>query len=496
MTSPEPPAPRPAASGPPPASGDASEPGQLAPNAIVVPAPLPQPAPTPAHGVRNPRDIIVRLLRNLGGRKEVEQYLKQYSSVESQQFAVIKLGGGVLEDQIDTVATSLSFLEQVGLYPIVVHGAGPQLDRALAEAGIETRRVDGLRHTPAEALDLLRRVFQQQNLELVEALEATGCRARPIATGVFQATPLDLDRYGYVGEIVEVDDTAVAASIRAGQMPILTSLATSPSGQLLNVNADAAARALALKFQPFKIIMLTPSGGLRDGHKQIISAVNLSEDYEPLMAEPWVSGGMRLKLQQIAALLAELPDTCSVSITSPDQLARELFTHGGAGTLVRRGERVLCHQSFAQVDRDRLRALLETCFGRQLAAGYFENKSCHRVYLSEGYRATAILTLEQGLVYLDKFAVTRKAQGEGLGGSVWARMRRENPALFWRAQSSNEINPWYFQQSDGSYRTDKWTVFWYGLRDFGDIKRCVDIALGLPPTLRAHGTEEPERSAP
>ena len=435
------------------------------------------------------RDTLVTLLRNMGGRKEVGDYLRHYSSVDLQKFAVIKIGGGILDDQLDGVAASLSYLHQVGLSPMVVHGAGPQLDRALSEAGVETPRVDGLRVTPPEALDVVRRVCQEQNLELVAALEARGCGARPIATGVFEASPLDHARCGLVGTVTGVDVKPVVASIAAGRLPIMTSLATSSTGQLLNVNADEAARALARTFEPHKIIFLTPTGGLLDHDGQIISAVNLAEDYEPLMANSWVNGGMRLKLQQIRDLLLELPISSSVSITSPSHLARELFTHRGAGTLVRRGETVSCHESFDSIDLQLLRELLESCFGRTLAPSYFEDKKCYRTYVSEGYRATAVLIEEAGLPYLDKFAVTRKAQGEGLGGSLWARMRRDTPKLFWRSRRTNDVNGWYFEQADGSYRSDQWTVFWYGMSDFGEIERCVAAALELPATLRDHGMD-------
>ncbi len=434
------------------------------------------------------RAALVKLLRTMGGRKEVEQYLRHYCSVDSQKFAVIKIGGGILDEQLESVAASLGFLQQVGLSPIVVHGAGPQLDRALEAAGIDCPRLDGLRVTPPQAIELVRRVCQEQNLALVAALEQHGCLARPITSGVFEAEPLDRARYGMVGEVSGVDDAAVVASLQAGQLPILTCLGTSRSGQILNANADSAARALAMRFEPHKIIFLTPSGGLLDQRGQLISAVNLSEDFEPLMKQPWVQRGMRLKLQQINALLDKLPSSSSVSITSPEQLARELFTHRGAGTLLRRGERISCHDSFDEVDQGRLRRLLESCFERQLAPNYFNDRSGYRLYLSEAYRATAILTQEAGLPYLDKFAVTHKAQGEGLGGSVWARMRRDNSSLFWRSQTRNEVNTWYFQQADGSYRTAKWTVFWYGLKDFAEISRCVEAALALPPTLRAHGS--------
>ncbi|MSP24469.1 MAG: acetylglutamate kinase [Myxococcales bacterium] len=433
------------------------------------------------------RDTLVKLLSNLGNKKEVEQYLRHYCSGESQRYAVVKIGGSVLFDQLDTVAASIAFLHQVGLMPIVLHGPGARLDPALAEAGLASPRKGGLRVVSVEALDVIRRVSQAENLALVEALEKQGCDCRPITSGVFEAEPLDLPRYGFLGGSANIDDAAVVASVRAGKLPVLTSLGSTRGGQLVYLNADMAARALARRFQPAKVIILTPAGGLVDEKGEIISAVNLAEDYERIMAQPWLDESSRIRLEQIHGMLHELPAESSVSLTLPDNLARELFTHRGAGTLVRRGERVVCFEGFEDIDRLRLQQLLESCFGRSLLPGYFDEKNFFRVYLTEDYRATAILTREAELPYLDKFGVTGKAQGEGLGSSVWTRMRQDNQKLFWRSQTVNDVNSWYFQQSEGSYRTPKWTVFWYGMQGFEEIERCVRTALALPPSLKDHG---------
>jgi acetylglutamate kinase len=182
-------------------------------------------------------------------------------------------------------------------------------------------------------------------------------------------------------------------------------------------------------------------------------------------------------------MLDELPPTSSVSVTSPENLAKELFTHRGAGTLVRRGERVRAYTSFKDVDAGRLRALLETCFGRALHPEYFEKKQPLVIYLADSYRATAIVTLEHGVPYLDKFAVTTEAQGEGIGGSIWKRLLREHPKLFWRARAQNPVNGWYAENAGGLYKTEKWWVFWCGMTDFSEIRRSVEHALSMPATL-------------
>lgn len=436
------------------------------------------------------RNTIIRLLQNIGSRKEVDQYLKQFASIDSKKFAVIKVGGGILQDELETLASSLTFLHRVGLYPIVIHGAGPQLNAALEEAGIETERIDGMRITPPATLEVARRVFQNETLRLVEALEKMGTHARPITNGVIEAKLLDVERFGLVGEITAIHTELIESSIRSGALPILGCLGETPAGQIVNINADVAARELAIAIEPFKIVFLTPTGGLLNQHNQLIDSINLAEDYDFLMQQDWVHSGMRLKLQEIKQLLDKLPLESSVSITTPGQLARELFTHRGSGTLVRRGEAVVCHDSMKNVDQERLRELLEACFGRKLTENYFDSKPFHRIYLTESYRATAVITLEGGIPYLDKFGVTQKAQGEGLGQSMWQRMKQENPRLFWRARSENPINSWYFQEAEGTYRSGAWTVFWYGLSGFEEIQRCVDIALNMPATLHAHAVSE------
>ena len=163
---------------------------------------------------------------------------------------------------------------------------------------------------------------------------------------------------------------------------------------------------------------------------------------------------------------------------------------------MRRGEKVSRHDGWSLIDTPRVKHLLEECFARVLDNGYFLEKDVYRVYLAESYRAAAILTLEDGVPYLDKFAVTTEAQGEGIGGSIWQRMRKENPKLFWRSRATNAINPWYAQNADGLYKTDKWWVFWCGMSGFGEIQRSVERALAMPATFHDRASAPPIAAAP
>jgi acetylglutamate kinase len=434
------------------------------------------------------RQTIVRLLSGMGSAREVSQYLKRFSQLDAARFAVVKVGGAVLRDDLAALVSSLAFLQDVGLTPIVVHGAGPQLDAELAKAGIDKRTVDGLRVTSPEALAVVRRVFHAQNLALVEALQAQDARATSIVTGVFEAGYVDRDALGLVGNVQRVELAPIRASLQAGSIPVIASLGETAGGQILNVNADFAANALVRELQPYKIVFLTGTGGLLDGDGRIIDSINLSTEYDHLMAQPWLDGGMRLKLEQVKHLLDGLPPASSVSITRPVELARELFTHKGSGTLVRLGERVLQAESWDQLDLPRLRTLVESAFGRTLAPDYFERTRLHRAYVSEHYRTAIILTREelapgQWATYLDKFAVLEEAQGEGLGRAVWQVMREQVPALFWRSRRGNPVNAFYFAECDGCLKQPDWKVFWYGFDDLAAIGACVAHCSARPATL-------------
>ena len=424
------------------------------------------------------RQVVHELLAQLGSSREARQYLKEFSSTNQARFAMVKVGGGILLDHLDELTSALAFLHRLGLIPVVLHGAGPQLDQALAEAGIETQRHDGLRVTTEAVMSVARPLMYKENLRLVEALENRGIRARSIQHGVFQCAFLDRDRFGLVGEVEKVDLDAVESAVRGGAVPVLTCLGESPSGQVLNINADIATRELVWKLRPHKVIFLSPTGGLLDRQGRIISAVSLTNDYQALMQQPWVHSGMRLKLQQINEMLQNLPDDTSVSITSSAQLTRELFTYRGAGTLVRKGEAITVQRSPDSETLAGVIRLVEQSFGRTLRNDWFEQLVKPLVLSSESGRAAAIITHGiDGLPYLDKFIVTPEAQGEGLGAAVWQVVRARFPSLYWRSRNTNPITPWYFQQADSSNRCGQWVVFTLGIDDALQRERCMADAL-------------------
>lgn len=120
----------------------------------------PPPSAAARSGARDvTRSVIVQLLQNIGSKKEVEQYLRYYSSIDTSRFAVIKVGGGILLEEMDTLVSSVSFLFDCGLTPVIIHGAGPQLNDSLKAKGVVSDYIGGMRITTPEILRTARQVF-------------------------------------------------------------------------------------------------------------------------------------------------------------------------------------------------------------------------------------------------------------------------------------------------------------------------------------------------
>jgi len=425
--------------------------------------------------MRDTRQTIVQLLSNVSDGREVHTYLQRFSELDKTRFAVIKIGGAILRDRLEETAASLALLHTVGLTPIVIHGGGPQLDEKLESDGVVSEKVDGLRVTTPEVLDAARAVFTEQNIRLVEAIRAQGVDAHGLTQGVFDAEFVDSDRYHLVGEPTSVHLDLLRSIVESGAIPILTCLGVAPGGQMVNINADAATRILVHATQPMKIIFLVDSGGLLDTEGNVIEWINLATDYDQLMSADWVHSGMRLKLNEIKRLLDDSPRTTSVSITRPSALARELFTHSGDGTLVRKGEQILTLVDKQHVDPHRLVRLIQSAFAQELLPNWWESVHLLSAYISESYRAAAVVAELDEFVYLDKFAIDETARGEGLARTVWDHMVKDFPRLVWRSRSDNEFNVFYERESDGRVRTGQWTIYWKGVTDFDVVGRAVKI---------------------
>ncbi|KAI3326989.1 hypothetical protein HD806DRAFT_485663 [Xylariaceae sp. AK1471] len=419
------------------------------------------------------RAAVIQVLNNVGSKREVQQYLSHFSSVSSQQFAVIKVGGAILTEYLDELCSSLSFLYHVGLFPIIVHGAGPQLNKLLEDAGVEPEFEEGIRITDGKTLGIARRLFLDENLKLVQRLEQMGVRARPITSSVFTADYLNKEKWKFVGKITNVNEEPIQTAIQNGYLPILTSMAETTEGQILNVNADVAAGELARKLEPLKVVYLSEKGGLFNGDMQKISAINLDEEFADLMSQPWCKFGTRLKIKEIKELLDNLPRSSSVAIIHPADLQKELFTDSGAGTLIRRGDKLMTASSVSDfADVDKLKEVLvrdrEVRDARSTVDRYLEflKERKFKAFFDEPMKALAVIlesSADGPYATLATLTITKSGWLTNVADNLFAAIQKEYPSLVWTVKSDDENLTWFFDKADGSLVRGNDVMFWYGI---------------------------------
>jgi acetylglutamate kinase len=271
---------------------------------------------------------------------------------------------------------------------------------------------------------------------------------------------------GGLARLVEAADPAGAAEIaRRGRIPIV----------LCAGDGDLAALAAAVATR--KVVLLGSHARIVRGG-EAISIVDVTSEYDELVAPGALSPAHRRLLERARALLDGVPHPMAVAVTSPLDLLRELFTVRGAGTLVRRGTQVSVHTDLAAVDRARLAALVEAAFGRALRSDFFA-RPIERIYIAGDYRGAAVVSPSTHGAYLTKLAVDAPARGEGIGRDLWRALTRDIPTFYWRARSDNPIASWYQEQCDGMAKRGAWRIYWRGLEP-AHIPAAVAAAEAAP----------------
>ncbi|MEG3614800.1 acetylglutamate kinase [Isoptericola haloaureus] len=270
-----------------------------------------------------------------------------------QEFAgalvVVKYGGNAMvDDELKAAfAQDMVFLRQVGLHPVVVHGGGPQISTMLDRVGIHSEFRGGLRVTTPEAMDVVRMVLTGQvQRDLVGLLNAHAPRAVGLSgedAGLFGAvrrhatvdgSPVDV---GLVGDVVRVNPGAVQDLLDAGRIPVVSTVAPDVDDptQVLNVNADTAASALAVALGAKKLIVLTDVEGLYTDWPDRGSLVEeiTAGDLHQLL--PTLSAGMVPKMEAcLRAVQGGVPKASVIDGRQPHSVLLEVFTTRGNGTMV------------------------------------------------------------------------------------------------------------------------------------------------------------------
>jgi len=267
---------------------------------------------------------------------------------------VIKLGGSVVEhpDSLRHLLLDIVFLSTLGMRIVVVHGGGKAISRAMDEAGIEPKWVQGRRYTDDATLAIVERVLATElNHELVAKLEEYGGRAMSLnflSTNVLFGERLELDGpdgtkldLGHVGEVTKVDRLTIDNLMYAGQVPVIPSMAVSADGQKLNVNADTAATAVAAAIGAEKLVILSDIPGvLRDVNdpESLIPHITAAEAHT-MIADGTIAGGMIPKIEGCLDTLAQgVKKIHIIDGRLRHSLLLEIYTTSGVGTELVRDE--------------------------------------------------------------------------------------------------------------------------------------------------------------
>jgi acetylglutamate kinase len=263
------------------------------------------------------------------------------------RLTVIKLGGSAMEEPAALEATlqDVVFMETVGMRPVLVHGGGKVIDRAMASAGLEPRKLQGRRVTDDDALQIVVDVLTREADDLTARIRRLGGQAIPLHSGPWQCLfgekltlpgpdgrAVDL---GHVGRVTRVEAALLHALGAGGVVPVIPSLAHDASGRWLNVNADTAAAAVAAHLRAEKLVFLTDTPGvLLDKRDPTSLQPSLDAAHcRDLIARGVIDAGMIPKVEAcLDSLRGGVRKTHMIDGRLRHSLLLEIYTDRGVGT--------------------------------------------------------------------------------------------------------------------------------------------------------------------
>ena len=267
------------------------------------------------------------------------------------RIVVVKYGGSTMGsragERADTVLRDIVFMEHVGMNPVIVHGGGKAIDDRLREAGVETRRINGLRVTDEATMRVVEETLcGEVNGGIVGEIEALGGKAVGVSAkdaGVmsvskhFAETDGGKVDIGFVGDVDHIEPKPLFDHIEQGQIPVVAPIGRGENGESYNVNADTAAGEIAAALHAEKLVFLTDVRGVmtdpRDADS-LLSTVHCDEVGD-LIARDIIKGGMIPKVEAcVHSVKAGVRKTHVIDGTIPHSMLLEVFTDAGVGTQI------------------------------------------------------------------------------------------------------------------------------------------------------------------
>ncbi len=283
------------------------------------------------------------LIKKAGILIEALPYIQKFSG----KTVVVKYGGNAMvNDELkNSVMEDITLLKFIGLNPIVVHGGGPDISKALNDRGVKSRFVNGLRVTDDVTMQTAQQVLiGKTNKEIVALLNTKGGRAVGVSgiDGSFieckkQYADVDGEQVdiGYVGDIVHIKHCLIDLLASDQYIPVIAPIGTDDEGNSYNINADTVAAAVAAAVKAEKLILLTDVEGVKDNDGKVIYEVHKNEIFE-MINDGTISGGMIPKvLGCLEAIDAGVAGVHIIDGRIPHCLLLEIFTKTGIGTLIK-----------------------------------------------------------------------------------------------------------------------------------------------------------------
>lgn len=297
-------------------------------------------APRPLNAAIEKADVLIEALG----------YIRKFRD----KVTVIKLGGSVMEspDALRHLLLDIVFMETVGMRPVVVHGGGAAISRAMADAGLKPNFIQGRRYTDQATLEIVEKILAYEtNEHIATRIEELGGRSAPLnfrrvnvlygekitlpsepGSNGQPGEPIDL---GYVGHVTRVDRTTIDNLCYAGIVPVIPSMCVDDRGQKLNVNADTAATAVAQALGAEKLMYLSDVNGVRrhkDDPESLIASLTADEALD-LIKSGAIDSGMIPKVQACLETLDKgVRKVHIIDGRLRHSLLLEVYTNKGVGT--------------------------------------------------------------------------------------------------------------------------------------------------------------------